>query len=218
MIGSLALVTIAFGACSGSNDTTSMNESTTIAEAQPSTFPPLPTSTIASIPEVLVVGDFLTTDTAGLGLEDAISRIGWIPTIDAAEDRLVAEGADRIEALGATGSLPRLIIVSLGSNDACLATPIESIETHIRRIAAFAGEDHLVVWVNLQMRDCMSRANALNVALAATAMNTPNFFIGDWATDAPIRRLEGDGIHYDRAGSQFRVDYYVSLLRLYAGR
>ena len=210
------LASISLTACSGQAD--DAGATTIPLPTSPSTFPPLPTTTVASTPSVLIVGDFLTTDTNGLGLEDAIARIGWTPIVDASEDRLISEGADSIESSASLGLLPRLIIVSLGANDACLGTPIESIEPHIRRIAAFAGDQHLVVWVNLQMKDCIARAAAINDALAVTAMTTPGFFIADWATDAPIQRLAGDGIHYDRAGSQFRIDYYVSLLRMYANR
>lgn len=205
-----------FTSCTGEAD--DAGTTTTPPSTPPSTFPPLPTTTVATTPSVLIVGDFLTTDTNGLGLEDAITRIGWTPLVDASEDRLIAEGADLIESRASLGLLPRLIVVSLGANDACLGTPIEGIEPHIRRVAALAGDDHLVVWVNLQMKDCIARATAINDALAVTAMTTPGFFVADWATDAPVQRLEGDGIHYDRAGSQFRIDYYVSLLRMYANR
>jgi hypothetical protein len=210
------LVSGSLTSCSAEGSDT---QTTTIPlPTSPSTFPPLPTTTVASTPSVLIVGDFLTTDTNGLGLEEAIARVGWTPYVDASEHRLIADGADLIEKNANLGLLPRLIIVSLGANDACLGTPIEGIEPHIRRIAAFAGDQHLVVWVNLQMKDCIARASAINDTLAITAMTTPGFFIADWATDAPIQRLEGDGIHYDRAGSQFRIDYYVSLLRMYANR
>ena len=211
----MLLVTTLVACTSSSNGA---SESTTPTSAAPSTYPPLPTTTTPSAPEVLIVGDFLTTDTDGLGLGESIARIGWLPTIDAREDRTIAEGADLLESSRGRGVLPRLIIVSLGANDACLATPIETIEPNIRRIAALAGDEHVVVWVNLQMKDCMARARTINDALTVTAMTTPNFFVADWATDAPIQRLEGDGIHYDRKGSQFRVDYYVSLLRMYATR
>lgn len=213
-IGLVVSATVA--GCSTESDDTG---STVIASpTAPSTFPPLPTTTVAATPSVLIVGDFLTTDTNGLGLEEAITRIGWEPLVDASPDRLISEGADVIRSAADFGLLPRLIIVSLGANDACLGTPIEGIEPHIRRIAEVAGDEHLVVWVNLQMKDCIARAEAINGVLAVTAMTTPGFFIADWATDAPIQRLEGDGIHYDRAGSQFRIDYYVSLLRMYANR
>ena len=184
----------------------------------PSTFPPLPTTTSPSVPAVLIVGDFLTSDTDGLGLEESIARIGWTPTVDARDDRTIAEGADLLQTMSELSSLPRLIIVSLGANDACLGTPVETVEPHIRRIASLTGEGHLVVWVNLQMKDCIARAEAINDALALVSMTTPDFYVADWSNDAPIQRLEGDGIHYDRAGSQFRIDYYVSLLRMYANR
>lgn len=211
----VAVLVTVVGACSpGDADPTVP----TAAPTAPSTFPPLPTTTVAATPSVLIVGDFLTTDADALGIRDAIARIGWNSTVDATEDRLVSEGADVVEALSAAGLLPRLVIVSLGANDACLGTPIESIEPHVRRVAAFAGEDHVIVWVNLQMKDCIARAAAINDLLTLTAMTTPGFHVADWANDAPIQRLEGDGIHYDRAGSQFRVDYYVSLLRMYANR
>ena len=68
------------------------------------------------------------------------------------------------------------------------------------------------------MKDCIARARAINATLDFAAATTNNFFVADWATDAPIQRLEGDGIHYDRAGSEFRIDYYVSLLRMYGSR
>lgn len=209
-------VTPALVSCSDSARTSS--PTTMPVVVVPSTFPPLPTTTSPSVPEVLIVGDFLTSDTDGLGLEESIARIGWTPTVDARDDRTIAEGADLLQTMSELGSLPRLIIVSLGANDACLGTPVETVEPHIRRIASLAGEGHLVVWVNLQMKDCIARAEAINDALALVSMTTPDFHVADWSNDAPIQRLEGDGIHYDRAGSQFRIDYYVSLLRMYANR
>jgi len=210
------LLTLSLTACSSS--TSGGSESTTAGSAAPSTYPPLPTTTTPAAPEVLIVGDFLTTDTTDLGLQESIARIGWRSTIDATEDRTIAEGADVLEAADRLGILPRLIIVSLGTNDACSTSPIENVEPNIRRISALAGDEHIVVWLNLQMKDCVARSRAINDASTVTAMTTPNFFIADWATDAPIQRLGVDGIRYDLKGRQFRIDYYVSLLRLYATR
>jgi hypothetical protein len=212
----LAIIGITLVACSSGSDRDT--STTSIASGAPTTYPPLPTTTVASVPTVLIVGDFLTRDTEGLGLADAIIDIGWFPLIETAEDRSVAEGADVIENFRDLGALPRLTLVSLGAHDACLAVPIEETLPHIGRVAAIADEEHVIVWVNLQMKDCIARARAINTVLDYTAATTNNFFVADWATDAPIQRLEGDGIHYDRAGSEFRIDYYVSLLRMYGSR
>jgi hypothetical protein len=216
MLTILAASSIVSSACTAGDDVGS--SSTSIETAGPSTFPPLPTTTVATVPAVLIIGDFLTRDAEGLGLADSIAEIGWLPFIDTSEDRSVADGADVLEKSRDLGTLPRLIIVSLGANDACLGTPIEGLQPDISRIASIAGEDHIVVWVNLQMKDCVARAKEFNAALDFTAASTTNFFVADWASDAPIQRLEGDGIHYDRAGSEFRIDYFVSLLRMYANR
>ena len=62
-----------FTSCTGEAD--DAGTTTTPPSTPPSTFPPLPTTTVATTPSVLIVGDFLTTDTNGLGLEDAITRV-----------------------------------------------------------------------------------------------------------------------------------------------
>lgn len=216
IIGQLLVIPLLIAACGGGRE--DLSASTTNVTTLASTFPPLPTTTVATSPTVLIIGDFLTRDTEGLGLSDAIANIGWLPVIDALEERSIADAATSLEAARDSGTLPRLIIVSVGSGDACLGTPIEQLQSPIARIASLAGDDHVVVWVNLQMKDCVARANAINAALGFTAASVPNFFVADWATDAPIQRLEGDGIHYDRAGSEFRIAYYVSLLRMYGDR
>ncbi len=208
----LAII-LAVSGCAGGE---SSPASTTPIVTPPSTFPPLPTTTLPSTPTLLIVGDFLTRDTEGLGLADAIASIGWQPTIDTAESRTISEGADLIDFAASTGQLPALTFVSLGATDACSGAGPIDVETDIRRVAAHADAEHDVVWVNLQMKDCMARARAINETLVRVAFENPHFHVADWATDAPSNLLEGDGIHYKRAGSEFRIDYYVSLVRMYS--
>lgn len=169
-----------------------------------------------SAPSLFIVGDFLTRDTEGLGLADAITSIGWTPTIDTSENRTISEGADLIDLVASSGQLPRLTFVSLGATDACGGAGPIDVEADVRRVSAHADAEHVVVWVNLQMKDCMARARAINETLVRVAFENPHFRVADWATDAPSNHLSGDGIHYKRAGSEFRIDYYVSLVRMHS--
>jgi hypothetical protein len=208
----LAII-IAVTGCAGGE---SSPASTAPIVTPPSTFPPLPTTTMPSAPSLLIVGDFLTRDTEGLGLADAITSIGWTPTIDTSENRTIPEGADLIDLVASSGQLPRLTFVSLGATDACGGAGPIDVEADVRRVSAHADAEHVVVWVNLQMKDCMARARAINETLVRVAFENPHFHVADWATDAPSNLLAGDGIHYKRAGSEFRIDYYVSLVRMYS--
>lgn len=205
----------AFVGCAASGSTA---DTTTVASTAPSTFPPLPTTTVPATPRVLILGDFLTRDAEGLGLADSIGAIGWEPVVDTAEDRTIAQGADSIDLLAGSGALPTLTLISLGANDACGGSGPIDVDADVARIASHADAEHVIVWVNLQMRDCMARARAINESIVRAAFTNPDFRVADWATDAPSNLLEGDGIHYKRSGSEFRIDYYVSLIRMHGRR
>jgi lysophospholipase L1-like esterase len=88
---------------------------------------------------VLHYGDSLTVGT-GAYLSSFLP--GWSIIESGRVSRHAAEGPSAVRSLNS--SLPRVLVISLGTNDGPSA--VAAFATDVRRIAAAAGHDRCVIW------------------------------------------------------------------------
>lgn len=102
--------------------------------------------------QVGVVGDSLTVGADRFGsIRSVFEDQGCeVLAVDAREGRPTSEGATVVESWAASGTMPRILVVALGTND-CSA---ETFRRHVARIMAAAGPDRPVVWVNTWRAGC----------------------------------------------------------------
>jgi hypothetical protein len=115
--------------------------------------------------------------------------------IDPKGGRTVGEGAAIVEHWAATGQLPEILIVLLGTNNCDYA----SMADGVRRILTAAGPDRPVVWQNTYRAGCDGPVNQALMDAQAAELRRPN---GGrlWIVDHNTRvrnnpRLVSDGIH-----------------------
>jgi len=129
---------------------------------------------------------------------------GWKVTQSAGVSRHAFEGADVMRAYGP--SLPRVIHVSLGTNDDPNA--VDAFRAAIREVMQVAGPRRCVVWANI-VRPAVAGASyaGYNRALAAESRPRENLRVVNWAR--MVREnpqwLAGDGVHVNVDGYRARA-------------
>jgi lysophospholipase L1-like esterase len=168
-----------------------------------------PTVAAAERRSLFVNGDSLAVGTRPY-LPGALP--GWSIRTSASVSRHADEGAERLRSLGA--ALPRVIAVSLGTNDdpRDTATFARAIEDTM----AIAGPDRCVVWATVRRPPVAGTSyRAYNRMLNAQARERPNLEVVRW--DELVRAhpgwLAADGVHVNAAGYRARARAFARTIR-----
>jgi hypothetical protein len=155
----------------------------------------------SSTHRLLVVGDSLA-----VGTRPFIRRElhGWEVSHSVAVGRRSFEGVALLRTLAP--SLPRVIHVSLGTNDD--ARHVSRFRAAIQEILEIAGPDRCVVWANI-VRPPMAGASyaAYNRALARESRSEERLRVVDWARLIRLNPhwLRRDGVHASPEGYKERA-------------
>ena len=158
---------------------------------------------------LLVNGDSLAVGTKTY-LPAELRR--WRVSQSTEVSRHAFEGADVMRAYGR--SLPRVIHVSLGTNDDPRA--VGPFRAAIRKVMDVAGPRRCVVWTNI-VRPPVGGAGygGYNRALAAESRPRKNLRVVNWTR--MVREhpqwLAGDGVHVNAEGYRFRAQAIASSVR-----
>jgi lysophospholipase L1-like esterase len=160
-----------------------------------------PASAEAASQRLLVNGDSLA-----VGTKRYIPREleGWRIRQSTAVSRHAYQGADVMRSYGA--SLPRVIHVSLGTNDDPNQVP--GFRAAVDEVMEVAGEERCVVWANIVRPPVAGKSYAgYNRALARESLERDNLRIVNWAR--MVRRhpewLSDDGVHVSAEGYRARA-------------
>jgi hypothetical protein len=161
----------------------------------------VPATADAASRRLLVNGDSLAVGTRAYLPK---SLRGWKITQSVAVSRHAFEGADVMRAYGR--SLPRVIHVSLGTNDD--PNQVDAFRAAIREVMEVAGPRRCVVWANIVRPPVAGASYAgYNRALAAESRPRENLRVVNWAR--MVREnpqwLAGDGVHVSADGYRARA-------------
>lgn len=159
--------------------------------------------------KLLVNGDSLAVGTKPY-IPRALAR--WEVTQSTAVSRHAADGAGIMRALGR--SLPRVIHVSLGTNDD--PGQVSAFRAAVRDVMDAAGPDRCVVWTNIVRPPYGGVSYAgYNRALAAESRPRENLRVVNWARMA--RQNPGwfgpDGVHPSAEGYEARAEAVARSVR-----
>jgi lysophospholipase L1-like esterase len=160
-----------------------------------------PASAQALSHRLLVNGDSLA-----VGTKPYLPRElrGWKVTQSASVSRHASEGADVLRAYGS--SLPRVIHVSLGTNDD--PNQVDAFRAAIRAVMDVVGPRRCVVWTNI-VRPAVAGASyaGYNRALARESEPRENLRVVNWVR--MVREnpqwVVGDGVHVNAEGYRARA-------------
>jgi lysophospholipase L1-like esterase len=160
-----------------------------------------PATAGAASRRLLVNGDSLAVGTEPY-LPRELRR--WKVTQSASVSRHAFEGADVMRAFGR--SLPRVIHVSLGTNDD--PRTVDAFRAAIRDVMRVAGPRRCVVWTNIVRPPVAGASYAgYNRALARESRPRQNLRVVNWA--GIVREnpqwLAGDGVHVNADGYRSRA-------------
>lgn len=166
--------------------------------------PDTPRSRVGKDCRVGIVGDSLMVGADAFGaLRDRIAAGGCrVTRFDAQVSRPSSEGAAIVEEWARAGLLPRVVVVSLGTNDCHAATFARSVD----RILAAAGPNRPVVWVNTWRAGCDRAINDVLTGvrddLFTRRRDHGNLWIVDHFGSVTANRsvLASDGVHLSRTG------------------
>lgn len=146
--------------------------------------------------DVALVGDSLSVGAAPYMADAVASRGCRLAWVDARVSRTTAEGVRVIQAAAANGSLPRVLVVGLGTNDG--GDPA-TFAAQIDAVMAAAGPGRAVVWVDIAHLPIRDR---LNLTLFLKDLQYPNLVGAAWneAYWANAGWRAGDGVHATAAG------------------
>ena len=158
---------------------------------------------------LLVNGDSLAVGTAPY-LPRALRR--WRVRQSTAISRHAFEGASVMRAYGR--SLPRVIHVSLGTNDD--PRSLSSFRSAVRSVMAVAGPRRCVVWANIVRPPVAGASYAdYNSVLAQASRPRSNLRVVNWAR--MVRQnpgwLAGDGVHVSATGYAARASAVARSVR-----
>jgi hypothetical protein len=137
---------------------------------------------------------------------------GWQVTQSASVSRHASEGADVMRSYGS--SLPRVIHVSLGTNDD--PNQVSVFRAAIREVMDVAGSRRCVVWTNIVRPPAAGASYAgFNRALAAESRRRDNLRIVNWVrmVRSHPEWVVGDGVHVNAEGYKARARAVASSVR-----
>ena len=158
---------------------------------------------------LLVNGDSLAVGTKPY-LPQELRR--WKLTQSASVSRHAFEGADVMRAYGR--SLPRVIHVSLGTNDD--PNQVDAFRAAVREVMEVAGPQRCVVWTNIVRPPVAGASYAgYNHALALESRPRENLRVVNWArmVHANPQWLGSDGVHVDAEGYAIRAKAIAESVR-----
>jgi hypothetical protein len=160
-----------------------------------------PASADAASRRLLVNGDSLA-----VGTKRYIPRAleGWKVTQSTAVSRHAYEGADVMRSYG--GRLPRVIHVSLGTNDD--PNQVEGFRSAIDDVMDVAGERRCVVWTNIVRPPYEGTSyDGYNRALGREDRARDNLRVVNWArmVEKHPEWLADDGVHVSAEGYKARA-------------
>jgi lysophospholipase L1-like esterase len=160
-----------------------------------------PATADAASRRLLVNGDSLAVGTQPY-LPQELRR--WKVAQSVSVSRHAFEGADVMRAYGR--SLPRVIHVSLGTNDD--PRTVDAFRAAIREVMEVAGPRRCVVWANIVRPPVAGASYAgYNRALAQESRPRKNLRVVNWA--GMVRKnpqwLAGDGVHVNAEGYRERA-------------
>jgi lysophospholipase L1-like esterase len=149
---------------------------------------------------ILVVGDSLA-----VGTEAPLAQRlpGWRIVTSAYTGRHTADG---VAELVSRGSLPDVIVVSLGTND----NPSETARFagQVEAVMDAAGTSRCVIWANIARPPYAGVSYAgYNRVLTRLSLSRPNLIVADWAGIAQSQPgvLGSDGVHATASGYAIRA-------------
>jgi lysophospholipase L1-like esterase len=158
---------------------------------------------------MLHYGDSLTVGT-GLYLSSFLP--GWSITQSASISRHADEGPEAVRSLNS--SLPRVLVISLGTNDDPGA--VASFASDVRRIATAAGRSRCVIWSTV-LRPPYNGVSyeGYNRVLRRTAATHANFRVFDWRALAQAHQtwFGPDGVHPTAEGYRARAAALARLIK-----
>jgi hypothetical protein len=158
---------------------------------------------------LLVNGDSLAVGTKPY-LPQELRR--WKVTQSVSVSRHAFEGADVMRVYGR--SLPRVIHVSLGTNDD--PNQVDAFRAAVREVMEVAGPQRCVVWTNIVRPPVAGASYAgYNRALAAESRPRANLRVVNWArmVHANPHWLANDGVHVNAAGYAARAKAIAESVR-----
>jgi lysophospholipase L1-like esterase len=158
---------------------------------------------------VLNYGDSLTV---GTGLYLASYLPGWSITQSASISRHADEGPGAVRSL--SSSLPRVLVISLGTNDDPGA--VASFAADVRRIATTAGRGRCVIWSTVVRPPYKGVSyEGFNRVLRRTALRSVNFRVFDWQALARAHPMwfGSDDVHPTAAGYRARAAALATLVK-----
>jgi hypothetical protein len=137
---------------------------------------------------------------------------GWKVTQSASVSRHAADGADVLRGYGP--SLPRVVHVSLGTNDD--PNQVDGFRAAIREVMNVVGPHRCVVWTNI-VRPAVAGASyaGYNRALAAESRPRENLRVVNWlrmVRENP-QWVVGDGVHVNADGYRARAKAIAQSVR-----
>ena len=137
---------------------------------------------------------------------------GWKVTQSASVSRHAADGADVLRGYGP--SLPRVVHVSLGTNDD--PNQVDAFRAAIREVMNVVGPHRCVVWTNI-VRPAVAGASyaGYNRALAAESRPRENLRVVSWVRlvrENP-QWVVGDGVHVNADGYRARAKAIAQSVR-----
>jgi hypothetical protein len=168
-----------------------------------------PTTADALSRRLLVNGDSLAVGTQPY-LPQELRR--WRITQSVSISRHAFEGASVLRAYGS--SLPRVIHVSLGTNDD--PRSVGSFRAAIRETMGVAGPRRCVVWTNIVRPPVAGASYAgYNRALAEESRGRENLRVVNWARLVRVNPgwLASDGVHVSATGYQARARAIATSVR-----
>jgi hypothetical protein len=157
---------------------------------------------------------FVNGDSLAVGTAPYLPGLlrGWSVQQSTAISRHAPEGPSTLASLGR--SLPRVIVVSLGTNDDPRA--VSSFRAAIRSTMNVAGPRRCVVWVNVVRPPVAGASYAgYNRALAEESRTRENLRVVNWVR--MVREnpgwIGGDGVHPNATGYQVRAQAIARSVR-----
>jgi lysophospholipase L1-like esterase len=169
----------------------------------------LPSRAVASPRTLLNYGDSLTVGT-GWYLSSFLP--GWSITESGRVGRHTGEGPDAVRSL--SSSLPRVLVISLGTNDDPSA--VATFATDVRRVEDAAGPDRCVIWATVARPPSNGVSyEGYNRVLKEAARRYENFRLFDWQALARAHPewFGSDGVHPSARGYRARAAALAGLVR-----
>ncbi len=184
---------------------------------------PTPSTSVAAVPlpspssaelepmlppaqDVLVLGDSLALSTyAWLADEMPDRYLAW----DAVVGRSTPEALNALQVRAAQGTLPPVIVVSSGTNDA----DSSSLRRAAAAIIELAGPGRCIVWADVVRPDTFGDGMAAaNSALAAVWLGHPNVVPVTWTAIIAAHPdwMSGDGLHPGQVGNEARAKAFAA--------